>query len=443
MKFEPESRLEFLGKRFAGFRRCATPLTFSLAGVDGKFAVPEAGAITMSKTEPVIKWSYLTRGRIGRASPAVAGDGNVYIGDNENYFYAISSEGKLIWRHKVPGRLGDATSSIADDGTALITTETGRLYAVSPEGEILWASNGDWLAVTSPITTSDGLAIVGAKKPGLTNGQYERLAAVDRWGNTVWEISTQGEVGDAPVIDADGTIYFGTQRGYFYAVTPDGNVKWHFRLGGRITSSPAITAEGLALIGSQDGYLFAVSPNWEIVWNYYAGEMIRHASPAVATDGTIYFGCCDHCFYALTSTGRLKWKFITERPVSSSPAVAANGTIYFSSQDKHFYALYPDGRLKWTLQTDSPLTTSPAITEEGDVIICNQNRCVMSLAEQNGGTAIFGWPQLLGNSRRNGRPGKWDACNRWAERGISGVTSSQSVREAREDPPPGVTHRNL
>lgn len=396
----------------------------------------------MSETEPVIKWSYLTRGRIGRASPAVAGDGRVYIGDNENYFYAISSEGKLIWRHKVPGRLGDSTSSIADDGTVLITTETGRLYAVSPEGEILWAPNGDWLAVTSPVTTSDGLAIIGAKKQGVTNGQYERLVAVDRWGNTVWEVSTQGEVGDTPVIGADGTIYFGTQRGYFYAVTPNGDIKWHFRLGGRITSSPAVTTNGLALIGTQDGYLFAVSPNWEMVWNYYVGEMIRHASPAEAADGTIYFGCCDHCLYALTSTGRLKWKFMTERPVSSSPAVAANGTIYFSSQDKHFYALYPDGRLKWTLQTDGPLTTSPAITEEGDTIICNQNRCVMSLDEQNGGPALSGWPQLLGNPRRNGRIRNGETCGSRTEHKDSLAPSSQSEREAHTAPPLSVAHQN-
>lgn len=384
----------------------------------------------MSKTQPVIKWSYLTRGRIGRASPAVAEDGCVYVGDNENYFYAISSEGKLIWRHSVSGRLGNTTSSITDDGTVLITTETGRLYAISPKGEILWTSNGDWLVVTSPVTTSDGLAIVGAKKQSVTDGQYERLIAVDQWGNTVWEISTQGELGDAPAIGADGTIYFGTHKGYFYAVSPDSRVKWHFRLGGRISSSPALTADGLALIGTQDGHLFAVSPDWDLAWNYSAGGMIRQASPAVADDGTIYFGCCDRGFYALTSDGQLKWKFMTDRPITSSPAVAADGTIYFSSQDKHFYALHPDGHLKWALQTDSPLTTSPAITEEGDVVICNQNRCVMSLDEKNDGPAVSGWAQLQGNPRRNGRIRNRETCSNRTERKGSWITSSQSEREA-------------
>src|SRR5262249_13714650 len=140
----------------------------------------------------------------------------------------------------------------------------------------------------------------------------------------------------------------------------------------------------------------------------YTGELINHASPALAADGTIYFGCHDHRLYALTPDGKLKWRFVTERPISSSPAVAADGTIYFWSQDKNCYALFPDGSLKWKLPTDSPATSSPAITEEGEIILCNQNRTVLALDEQNGGPAASMWPMMLSNARRNGRM----ACER-------------------------------
>jgi len=87
----------------------------------------------------------------------------------------------------------------------------------------------------------------------------------------------------------------------------------------------------------------------------------------------------------------------------SSPAVAGDGTIYFGSQDYHYYSLQADGNLKWKLRTGSPVMPSPAITDEGDVVICTHNRSILALDEQNGGPAISGWSMLLGSARRNRR----------------------------------------
>lgn len=138
-------------------------------------------------------------------------------------------------------------------------------------------------------------------------------------------------------------------------------------------------------------------------WQFHSGAIIHQCSPAIATDGTIYFGSWDECLYALSSDGRLKWKFAAERPISSSPAVAADGTIYFGSQDHRYYALHPDGSLKWELRTDGPAISSPAVTDEGDVMISTHNRSILALAEQNGGPAMSGWPMFLGGARRNGQ----------------------------------------
>jgi outer membrane protein assembly factor BamB len=371
-------------------------------------------------TQPVIKWSYQTKGRLGRASPAIAADGTIYVGDQDRCLYAISPEGKLVWNRRIAGRLGDATGSVTDDGTVVIASVAGQLYAFDPSGKLLWLSKETWAAVTSPVSTRDGLVIVGARKQDASSGQQDRVVAVDGWGNTVWEASVQGELGDAPAIAADGTIYFGTQRSYIYALSRHGLVKGRFRANGRILSSPSITREGLVLIGSNDGNLYALSPDMDLVWFLYTGEPINHASAALAGDGTIYFGCHDHRLYALTPGKKLKWRFVTERPISSSPAVAADGTIYFWSQDKNCYALRPDGSLKWKLLADTPATSSPAITEGGEVIICNQNRNVLALDEQNGGPATSTWPMMLANARRNGRVADERSRRREAEHSVGG-----------------------
>jgi outer membrane protein assembly factor BamB len=396
----------------------------------------------MSDQQPLIKWSYQTRGRLGRASPAVAPEGTVYVGDHDCILYAISREGELVWNRKTAGRLGDATSSITDDGTVVISSETGRLYAFSPAGDLLWSSNKDRLAITSPVSTSDGSIIIGARKHGSPSGQNDCVIALDSWGATIWEVSTQGEVGDTPAIAADGTIHFGTHRSYVYALNQNGVVKGRFRSNGRISSSPAITGEGLTLIGSHDGYLYAISPDMDLVWSYYTGELISHASPAIAADGTIYFGCQDHRLYALTPDGKLKWRFVTERPISSSPAVAADGTIYFWSQDKHCYALCPDGSLKWKLPTDSPATSSPAITEEGEVIICNQNRTVLALDEQNGGPAHSAWPMMLANVRRNGRMSGASPGRKRPGQAAGSFGLADPARETSGASPQGIARQN-
>jgi outer membrane protein assembly factor BamB len=88
-----------------------------------------------------------------------------------------------------------------------------------------------------------------------------------------------------------------------------------------------------------------------------------YSSPAVGADGTIYFGCDDHNFYALTPDGRLKWKFATDDPITSSPAIGADGTIYFGGnrnfRHEHWlewlFALNPDGTIKWKFASETDL----------------------------------------------------------------------------------------
>ena len=68
-------------------------------------------------------------------------------------------------------------------------------------------------------------------------------------------------------------------------------------------------------------------------WSFTAQNHVE-SSPAIGSDGTIYFGSDDGNFYALDSFGNLKWKFPVQNAeiVRSSPAIGADGTIYFGSE---------------------------------------------------------------------------------------------------------------
>ena len=91
--------------------------------------------------------------------------------------------------------------------------------------------------------------------------------------------------------------------------------------------------------------------------------------PAIAKDGTIYFGTVYGKFYAAKPDGTIKWSFAAEKEIDSSAAIGAEGTIYFGSNSGIFYALNPDGTEKWHYDTKSSIASSPAIGSDGTVYV--------------------------------------------------------------------------
>ncbi len=63
-------------------------------------------------------------------------------------------------------------------------------------------------------------------------GGVERVWAAA--GDILWKFHTQASltnenfVDSCPAIGDDGTIYFGSDDNYFYALNPDGTLKWKF-----------------------------------------------------------------------------------------------------------------------------------------------------------------------------------------------------------------------
>jgi len=91
-------------------------------------------------------------------------------------------------------------------------------------------------------------------------------------------------------------------------------------------------------------------------WRYKTGYAI-YGSPAIAQDGTIYFGSCDGHLYALDPIGMLKWRRYTGGS-HFSPTIAEDGTIYVGSHDGLVSALNPNGIFRWGYQTGGNVETS-------------------------------------------------------------------------------------
>lgn len=181
---------------------------------------------------------------------------------------------------------------------------------------------------------------------------------------------------------------------------------WELQLPDGGDSSPAIAADGTIYFGTYNGQLLAVSREGRRKWVFTTGRggvlgVEIRSSPAIGPDGTVYFGSRDRKFYALGADGKLKWAFKTGGWVDSSAALAADGTVCFGSWDKRLYAFRPDGTRKWEFDAGDIITASPAIDGAGDIYFGAHNGRFYALTLEGtvkwvfaSGGAVLGSPAL-------------------------------------------------
>ena len=257
----------------------------------------------------------------------------------------------LKWTYTAASAIVGAPA-IAVDGTIYFADFTGTFYALSPAGVLLWslATIGGAESVSSPIYGPDGTVYfsdiysrVYAVTPSSTAGSY-------KW---TFSLGGGGSFG-SPALSRDATaVYVHADDGNLHAIDAStGAPKWVFNPlvypnFGTSVSSPAVAADGTIYYGGFDAMLYAVYPNGTLRWSYKLGAL-SFSSPAIGADGTVYIGCYDTKLYAVSASGILRWTFASDASggVYSSPVVDASGTIYFSD-GAATYAVSPTGSRLW------------------------------------------------------------------------------------------------
>ncbi|WP_413666659.1 PQQ-binding-like beta-propeller repeat protein [Mucilaginibacter sp. Mucisp86] len=131
---------------------------------------------------------------------------------------------------------------------------------------------------------------------------------------------------------AAGTIYFGDNNGYIYALDAvSARVKWKFQTGGAIAATPTVYKNTL-IAGSSDAYVYAIdTARGKLVWKTFLGGGVAEP-PCIAND-MIYVGGAE--LYALDArTGKQIWTAGTGSPISitvnGNIAYVAAGTLYYT-----------------------------------------------------------------------------------------------------------------
>jgi outer membrane protein assembly factor BamB len=266
----------------------------------------------------------------------IGGDGTIYVGSGDTYFYALWPDGRLRWRIKTGGLIDAAGVLSAFDPvlrSAPLTFGSAdeRLYHVTTPAHgrprIVWT----FRASVPPVS-----------------GQQ-----VDWW---------EGNVAVGP----SGDLYAGNTGGTAYAIRPDGRLLWTFTAGNSLWTTPAFEPNGSSFWGSLDLHVYRLGPSGVPQWQTFTPGYVI-SSPAIGSDGTVYVGSFDSRMYALDPNGgAVRWAFKTSDHIYSSPALGTEdgvrtGAVYFASADGSVYALTPSGHELWSFDTGAPVRSSPAI----------------------------------------------------------------------------------
>jgi len=352
-----------------------------------------------------------------RCSPVITESGKIFVNGQypQNRLYALNPDGtfddsveetqdtptgsakkRYHWPKRLPFNVNRAETILLSDGSLLATGGDGGMIAYSPDGKELWkvrtpAINFSCTPVESPdgntiyAGTSQG-KLMAYNKKGEEQGSFiipgaetarKKMPAINSWEYRSYAMGEHA-IMKSPLVGPDGTIYFGCNDGHCYAVSPKLEQLWRTHLGNEVHATPAFDKDGHILIGSDDNKLYALDPDdGEVVWTFETlrkpvnkkdpkGGDVR-TRPAVADDGTIYFGCNDGYLYAITKDGKkLKWRFKTDGKIISDPVIGSNGTIYFGSWDYKIYAVNPEGKVKWAIETPGPVEARVAIARDAN-----------------------------------------------------------------------------
>src|SRR3990167_7208108 len=153
-----------------------------------------------------------------------------------------------------------------------------------------------------------------------------------------------------------------------------GVLRCHFKTLKPIDSSPVIGRDGTVYFGCLDGKFYAVSPQGTLLWSFSIGDKIYY-TPALTPGGDIY--CCSWGgkVFALDAQGNQSGraapvqKWLTQIPgrISSSPALNPGGGLYVGSDNYNLYALDNAGGVTWVFTTRKYIEAPPAVAPDGTI----------------------------------------------------------------------------
>jgi len=282
---------------------------------------------------------------------------NSYVGSSNKFFYSFDKNGKMRWKYQIYDRadsLIDSAAVLAKNNLVVVPGGDGFLHALNRDtGEQVW----------------------DFKAHGASDESHQKGTTVN---------SFEGNVQLGP----NNNLYAGNDNGYLYAISPAGSELWNFKTNMMVWSSPAFDPNGKWMVfGSLDGHLYVLNPNTgALIDKVDIGYDVK-SSPSIDKFGNIYFGSSNFIFYSYKLVGNKlvkNWEYSGAHGELYSSAAVKDNSVVFGSLEGAVYNLSTSGKLKWKFMTYSPVASSPLITKDNVVLFGAKNGNLYSLDLESG-----------------------------------------------------------
>jgi outer membrane protein assembly factor BamB len=314
----------------------------------------------------------------GIAGPAAVHGGRFYAVDqNVGRLDALDANtGAVLWRVSLGGSAYSTYPVVDRLGNVYVGGPDHILRSLTPSGAVRWQVN---------VGTETRMAVSGDTLYATTSAG---VAAYTLGGTQIWQSPNNG----GHLLVYAGRLY-AVGGGVAAFDRSTGALLWRFNPATEaIFASGAVGSDGTVYIGSLDRKVYAISAAGTLRWSVDAGEI--RASP-VESNGVVYVGSVGRRLLALdAASGAVRWDLAVPFDVNASPAVASDGSVYVVSD--RVYRVSSAGAIVSSAVADS--RSYLTIDASGFVYLSGTTYTKL----YGSGAPAPGWSQFQGDERHSG-----------------------------------------
>ena len=250
----------------------------------------------------------------------------------------------------------------------IIGDTTNYFYSINPiTGEI------NWTFQTGDPNMNDSGYLINNEGTIIFGSQSGWLYAIDTLGNLKWEYDTGNNIYQSVMnIDLQGNIYITNESEYLYSISQNGDLNWKVNFGGGFgAKSVSITPDGntIYIIANNDS-IYALNLSGNIIKVFsYCNNINDRAPLLIDNSGNIYllsrYQESGGALISFSSTGIINWLYVIDQGnpwfTDSSPCMDYEGNIYYTYSVDSSNVLYSRlesvdyyGNYRWTYQFEQP-----------------------------------------------------------------------------------------
>lgn len=211
-------------------------------------------AIRVSGSQHHTEWT-IALGGTDYASPAIGQNGQIYTSDGAALIAVrdYGDHGGVAWKFPVT-KMIEVSPAVAPDGTVVIGTNNDLEYGVHPDGTKAWGFRIHDYTYSSTSIRPDGMGVFADNSGRIrlfsskTGTVIRTLAPATPGKEHVWT---------SVVLDAKGDTYWASTTHHVYGYAPDGSKLFTAQVDSDVWSYPALGADGTLYLGTTAGTVYA------------------------------------------------------------------------------------------------------------------------------------------------------------------------------------------